>query len=137
MSSESRTIAKPFQAIAAEPWTAEFPPRRILAIRLQAMGDVTITLPYLRTLQEALPGTEIDFLTRDEARDIPASVVLFRRIYALGGGRNAKRQMALALALVPSLRRRRYNAVIDLQNSIITKVLRRLLRTPSWSAYDP
>ena len=40
--------------VGACPWRAASPPRRLLAIRLQAFGDVVITLPYLRALQQML-----------------------------------------------------------------------------------
>jgi hypothetical protein len=45
--------------IRARPWRRPEPPARILAIRLQAIGDVAVTLPYLRALQKTLPETEI------------------------------------------------------------------------------
>jgi len=50
---------------------------RIVAIRLQALGDVVLTLSYLHALQRSLPGTEIDFLTRREDRSIPRALRLF------------------------------------------------------------
>jgi hypothetical protein len=40
--------------IACKPWTRKSPPGRVLAIRLQAMGDVVITLPYLQGLRNSL-----------------------------------------------------------------------------------
>src|SRR4029077_10680441 len=78
--------AFPQPAISARPWRRAEPPARILAIRMQAMGDVVITLPYLRALQRLLPDTVIDFVTRFEHRDIPRAVRLFRHVDGLGGG---------------------------------------------------
>ena len=76
--------------IQCKPWTKVSPPRRILAIRLQAMGDVVITLPYLQGLRNALPtGVRLDFLTREETEDIPKNIDLFDRVFTIGGGRNA------------------------------------------------
>ena len=58
--------------IHAKPWGKKGLPKRILAIRLQAMGDVIITLPYLQALRNSLPpNTEIDFLTRKEFDAVP------------------------------------------------------------------
>ena len=37
---------------------------RILAIRLQATGDVVITLPYLNSLKRRFPEAELDLLAR-------------------------------------------------------------------------
>jgi FixJ family two-component response regulator len=42
------------------------------------LGDVVITLPYRRALRRSLPGTDIDFLTRQEDGSIPRALVLFR-----------------------------------------------------------
>ena len=120
----------------ASPWSSGAPPRRVLAIRLQAFGDVTITLPYLRALREALPGAEMDFLTRDENADIPRNVDLFRRVHGVKGGRDEKSQIPRAVALVPRLLRREYDVVIDLQNDRVSRIVRTLLRPKAWSAFD-
>ena len=61
--------------ISARPWTKNTQPKRILAIRLQAMGDVTITLPYLQHLRNSVPvTTKLDFFTRKECDDIPKNI---------------------------------------------------------------
>ena len=61
-------------------------PKRILAIRLQAMGDVVISLPYLHHLRKSLPpGIRLDFLTRQETEDIPRNIVLFDKIFSYSG----------------------------------------------------
>src|ERR1700712_95931 len=104
--------------ISARPWKGDTPPKRILAIRLQAMGDVVITLPYLQHLRQALPPeTVIDFLTREESADIPRNIQLFNRIYGIGGGRIFKKQLIYTFLLLPKLWLRRYDAVLDLQNN--------------------
>lgn len=123
--------------IPARPWTGTAPPKKILAIRLQAMGDTMITLPYLQYLRNNLPAdTRIDFLTREETRDIPDNIHLFDKVYALGGGRSFKRQMALALLLLPRLLLQRYELVIDLQNNTISRIIRKALAPAAWSAFD-
>src|SRR5579864_965823 len=95
---------RPFRpALPARPWRRAVPPTRILAIRLQAMGDVVITLPYIRALQRALPGAEIDFVTRDEDAEIPLALQLFRRVERLGGGRSERRQLLLTPLVAPRL----------------------------------
>jgi hypothetical protein len=51
--------------IPAKPLKDEYLPKRILVIRLQAMGDLVITLPYLQSLREQLPpSVKLDLLTR-------------------------------------------------------------------------
>jgi ADP-heptose:LPS heptosyltransferase/glycosyltransferase involved in cell wall biosynthesis len=129
---------EPVAPIAAKPWArAKKRPKRILAIRLQAMGDVVITLPYLQHLRHSLPAdTELDFLTREEVADIPKSIRLFHRVEAIGGGRNFKMQLLHALLLLPKLLLRRYDAVLDLQNNTLSRVVRKTIAPRAWSAFD-
>ena len=123
--------------IAAKPWTSASPPKRILAIRLQAMGDVVITLPYLQHLRTSLPSsTRLDLLTRTETEDIPKNINLFDRIYSIGGGRNHKRQILSTLFLLPKLLMQRYDAVIDLQNTLISKIVRKSIAPSAWVEFD-
>ena len=123
--------------ISAKPWTKNKPPKRILAIRLQAMGDVTITLPYLQHLRHSLPGTtKLDFLTRKECEDIPKNIFLFDKVISIRGGRNLKIQILYALFLLPRLLWRRYDIVIDLQNNELSEIIRKTIRPAAWSAFD-
>ena len=123
--------------IAGKPWIASSPPKRILIIRLQAMGDVVITLPYLQHLRNSLPSsTKFDFLTRTETEDIPKSIHLFDSVYSIGGGRNHKRQLISTFFLLPSLMMRRYDVVIDLQNTLISKIVRKAIFPKAWVEFD-
>ena len=123
--------------ILGKPWTSSSPPKRILIIRLQAMGDVVITLPYLQHLRQLLPSsTKFDFLTRTETEDIPKSVHLFDRVYSIGGGRDHKRQLLSTLFLLPTLMVRRYDVVIDLQNTLISKIVRKSISPKAWVEFD-
>jgi ADP-heptose:LPS heptosyltransferase len=129
-------MADPHVFTPAVPWRSAAPPKRILAIRLQALGDVVITLPYLRALQHSLPGTDIDFLTRQEDGSIPRALQLFRYVEALGGGRSERRQLLLTPLLAPRLLARRYDVVLDLQNNRVSGAIRRLARPRAWAQFD-
>lgn len=123
--------------ISCRPWTETSPPRRLLAIRLQAFGDVVIALPYLQCLRNSLPfDVRLDFLTRKEVEDIPKNMDLFDHVYSIGGARNLTRQSLSASLLLPQLLMQRYDVIIDLQNSILTGIVRRILRPRAWSAFD-
>jgi heptosyltransferase-2 len=122
--------------ISARPWHRATPPKRILAIRLQAMGDVVITLPYICALQRALPGTDIDFVTRREDAEIPRALLLFRYVEPLDGGRNERRQLLLTALLAPRLLARRYDVVLDLQNNRVSRTIRRLAHPRAWATFD-
>jgi ADP-heptose:LPS heptosyltransferase len=103
---------------------------------MQAMGDVVISLPYLRALQRSLPDAVIDFVTRYEDRDIPRAVRLFRHVDPLGGGRSERRQLLLTPTLVPRLLARRYDVVLDLQNNRVSRTIRRAAAPQAWASFD-
>jgi len=123
--------------VRAKPWVENILPRKILAIRLQALGDLTITLPYLQYLKRNLPiGTKLDLLTRKELDDIPKNIILFDNVYSIGGGRNHKKQMLQSSFLLPHLFLNRYDIVIDLQNNIVSRFITKTLMPKSWALFD-
>lgn len=127
----------PIPDIPAKPWTKATPPKRILAIRLQAMGDVMGTLPFLQDLRNTLPpDVQIDFLTRQETESIPKSIFLFNKVISIGGGRSFKKQVLYTLWLLPRLLLRRYETIIDLQNNHISRRLTKVLMPKAWSLFD-
>lgn len=109
---------------------------RILAIRLQATGDVVITLPYLNSLKRLLPEAELDLLTREETAPIPRSLDLFSRVFAVGGGRSFKRQCLSTATLLPRLLARGYHTVLDLQNNEISRWVTFALRPRRRCLFD-
>ena len=120
-----------------KPWHSESLPRRILIIRLQAMGDVAITLPYVQSLIENLStNTTLHFLTRNGVKDIPDSVKLYNWIYSIGGGRNTKLQFLSLLLLLPKLKINKYDVVIDLQRNKMSRLVRRFLKPLAWSEIE-
>jgi ADP-heptose:LPS heptosyltransferase/glycosyltransferase involved in cell wall biosynthesis len=123
--------------VTGKPWQKGTPPKRILAIRLQATGDTVITLPYLQYLRRSLSeNVQLDLLTRKETADIPKHVGLFDHVYALGGARSFRKQLFHTFFLLPKLLLRRYDLVIDLQNNTISRTVRRTIRPKAWSAFD-
>jgi lipopolysaccharide heptosyltransferase II len=129
-------MTDPHVSAPAVPWRGAEPPKSVLAIRLQALGDVVITLPYLRALRHSLPGTDIDFLTRQEDGSIPRALMLFRSVEELGGGRSERRQLLLTPLIAPRLLARRYDIVLDLQNNRVSRTIRRLIRPRAWALFD-
>jgi heptosyltransferase-2 len=123
--------------IKTKPYIRNSPPQRILAIRLQAMGDLVITLPYLQYFKKKLPkNTTLDLLTRDEVADIPKSIYLFDKVYSIGGGRNLKKQFLHGGLLLPRLFLNHYDIIIDLQNNEVSNLIRKSLMPEAWSSFD-
>lgn len=123
--------------IPAKPWTKKGLPRSILCIRLQAMGDLVITLPYLQALRNSLPDSvRIDLLTREEVDSISRNIHLFNKVYSLGGGRNFKKIMLSTFLHLPKLLWQRYDVVLDLQNNIYSEIVRKAVRPAAWTVFD-
>lgn len=121
---------------AIRPWASQPSPQRVLAIRLQALGDTVITLPYLRSLRERLPGAQLDFLTREETASLPQHLDLFDHVFVIGGGRKVPLQFLCTGLLLPRLLRRGYEVVIDLQRNALSRLVRRALRPACYSEFD-
>jgi heptosyltransferase-2 len=122
--------------ISSKPWTQSHPPKRILVMRFQALGDTIITLPYLQNLKRQYPQLELHFLTRSEVSLIPQSVALFDKVIVIGGGRNLKLQLLIVLLKLPWLWWKGYEAVIDLQNHKLSRLIRKVLFVRAWSEFD-
>lgn len=124
-------------SIIAKRWQKKQWPKSVLAIRLQAMGDLVITLPYLQALRNSLPPeTTLDLLTRKEVDPIPKSLKLFNHIYSIRGGRNFKKQCIYAFLLLPKIIMKRYDVVLDLQNNLISRTTKKVVRPEAWSQFD-
>jgi heptosyltransferase II len=91
-------------------------PRRVLIIRLGALGDVLLATPLLRALRAAWPNSEIDWLVRSELSPLLEANPHLSRVYPADAPGTLRR-----------LRERHYDLVIDLQNKPKTAVLRSLL----------
>jgi ADP-heptose:LPS heptosyltransferase len=118
------------------PWTSITLPKKILVIRLQAFGDVVITLPYVQALQSLVPTAQFHFLTRDEFSDLPFNMTIFDRVLTIDGGRNPKKQWLKAFALIPSLLQEHYDSVIDLQRNSLSRMIRKMLHPKSFCEFD-
>ena len=123
--------------IDAKPWTKKSLPKKILAIRLQAMGDLVAALPYLQYLRNNLPpSVKIDLLTRKEVEDIPRNIFLFNKIFSIGGGRNFKKQFLYTGLLLPKLFTQRYDVILDLQNNMLSQIVTKTLLPGAWTKFD-
>ena len=117
-------------------WSRASPPRRVLAIRLQALGDTIIALPYLRDLKRRHPHIELHLMTLDSAEAVPRAVGFFDRVITIRGRGGSRLQFLRALLALPRLWGHRYDAVIDLQNHRWSRIIRQLLFVRAWSAFD-
>src|SRR5713101_2442371 len=126
----------PLEPRAIKAWSSQHRPHKVLAIRLHALGDTVITLPYLRSLRDNLPNAQLGFLTRKEVASIAQHVDMFDHVFLIGGRRNFTLQFLSTLFVLPRLMRQRYDVVIDLQRNKLSRLVRRALRPVSYSEFD-
>ncbi|MEW6512098.1 MAG: glycosyltransferase family 9 protein [Bacteroidota bacterium] len=105
-------------------------------MRLHAIGDVALILPAAASLRAMMPGTRIDLVTSPAAAGLADAAELFHGIFTCvtAGSRTAR--LLRALRLGGTLRRRRYDLVIDLQRNWMTRIMRRIASPPSWGEFD-
>ena len=126
-----------FATILVKKWTEKTPPKKILVIRLQAFGDVIISLPYVQSLRNQFPGdVQFDFLTREEVANIPQKLSIFNNVFVLKGKRNVKKQLLWYFTFLPKLFFTRYDVLVDLQNNKLSQIVRKSLQPIAWCEFD-
>jgi len=110
-------------------------PQRILIIRPSALGDVCRSVPLLATLRRAHPGAAIDWLVRDDFQDAVTAHPDLTRVVPFPRrefGRALKRlNPRPALGWLASLRRARYDLVIDAQGLARSGIFAWATRAPT------
>lgn len=95
-------------------------PRRVLIVRLGALGDLVHALPAVAALRAAWPDAQIDWLVDARYKALVDFVPAVSRVVVLG------RQATSFAGTVRRLRRERYDTAIDLQGLIKSAALARL-----------
>lgn len=124
------------ESIKSRPWTNKNPPKRILIIRFYALGDLTITFPYILGLKHTLPGCTIDLLTTDEHKYYVQSLEMFDRVLPIYFQRKTVNLAYNGIVKSIGLKLEDYDVVIDLQNNWISRTIRRILNPKSYSSFD-
>ena len=118
------------------PWTSPNPPRRVLVIRFHALGDVALMLPAAVHLTRRWPDAEIDILTCAPADSLAGSLAPFHRVYTVPARNGRLGRFLTGLRTGLSLRRRRYDLVMDIQRNPLSRLIRIMINAPSWSEFD-
>ncbi len=110
-------------------------PRRILVIKLAALGDVVQAFPPFAHIRAAHPGAHITLLTTPPYASLTAASPYFDAVEADGRPRRWRE----TLAMLRRLRRARYDRVYDLQTSGRSSAYFFALwpRPPQWSGIAP
>ena len=95
------------------------PIHRILVLRLSSLGDVILTSPVYRLLRNKFPSAQIDVMVKKEFADVLRYNPNINSVIEFGSPRE------LPLRIIRNaLKLRSYDVVIDLHNSLRTRLLR-------------
>jgi predicted lipopolysaccharide heptosyltransferase III len=97
--------------------------RKILVIKLRAIGDVILATPVLENLRQAFPQARIDFLIEKPGAPIVTGHPAVHDVLVLD-----RHKWGASLALIWHLRRQNYDAVFDLFGNPRSALLTRLSR---------
>lgn len=106
--------------------TCPSPIKKILVIKLIAMGDLIVITPLVRTLRQAYPEATIDLLAAPRVRPIVENMRLYHRVHYLSFGFDFLWSVFLNIF---KLHREHYDMVIDLEFYYrLTTILATLIR---------
>jgi ADP-heptose:LPS heptosyltransferase len=93
-------------------------PRRILIVRLGALGDVARVLPMLNGLRKRFPAAEIDWVVQTKAADLLAGHPQIDRLWVVPFVRWSQSLTRPARHLRRQMRARQYDIVLDFQGML-------------------
>lgn len=111
---------------------------QVLVVLLGRIGDVVLTLPSVIAIKKARPDLSIDWVVEDRCSDLlldhPClrSVILFQRaeFEREWKEKNRKKSLDILLDLAKTIRKTRYDAVLDFQGLLKSGVITGLARSP-------
>ncbi len=95
---------------------------KVLIIRFSSIGDIILTTPIARAINEQIPNSEVHFLTKKHFTGLLQNNPNISKIW--GFDKNAK-------GLLKSLKAEKYDHIVDLHNNLRTKRFSLLLRVPT------
>lgn len=88
---------------------------KILILRFSSIGDIVLTTPVVRCLRQTLPDADIHYCTKRQYHDLVAHNPYIDQVHYLDDS---------LPQLVSRLRQEQYDVVIDLHNSLRTRLIK-------------
>ena len=85
---------------------------KLLIVRLSSLGDILLTTPLVRSIKRKFPAIEIDFVVREEYKDLLLLNPHLRNTFIYSNGK-----VKLKI-LKNKICENNYDMIIDLQNNI-------------------
>ncbi|SOD79837.1 glycosyltransferase family 9 protein [Spirosoma fluviale] len=99
-------------------------PVNILILQFASIGNVVLTSPVVRCLKQQLPNAVIHYCTRPDYQPIILHNPYISERHYLDGN---------VIELIRQLRAQKFDYVIDLQNTFISRLIKTALGAPSYS----
>ncbi len=98
---------------------------KILVLRFSSIGDIVLTSPVLRILQEQMEGgAEIHFVVKSKFRGVVQNNPRISKIFTFE---------KTIQEIIPELLLEEYDYIIDLQNNVRSRIIKKRLKTLSFS----
>jgi ADP-heptose:LPS heptosyltransferase len=95
---------------------------KVLIIRFSSIGDIVLTTPVIRTVKAQLDHAEVHYATKSQFRSIFEANPYIDKMHYLDGSLGK---------LVSELRREKFDYIVDLHNSLRSRLIRIMLGRPS------
>jgi len=109
------------------------PTRRILVIRLSAMGDVLLATPLIRWVKIQYPQADVDFLVKSLYTPLVRSNPHLNQVISLSADLGWRE----LVRVIRAVRVNRYDLVLDLQVNLRSWLIRHLCRARQTAVYRP
>jgi ADP-heptose:LPS heptosyltransferase len=94
---------------------------KILVVRFSSIGDIVLTSPVVRCIQQQLPAVEIHFLTKKSFESIVQANPYIHKTWSIEKSIDE---------LIPALTAEKFDFLVDLHHNLRTKNLIRRLKVP-------
>lgn len=112
---------------------------RILVIKFRHHGDMLLTTPVIRSLKASCPAATIDVLLYEETRAMLACHPDINHIYAIDRSwkkQGVRHQLSQEWQLMQTLRKQRYDIVINLADQWRSAIITRFTAAPIRLGFD-
>lgn len=98
---------------------------KVLVLRFSSIGDIVLTSPVLRVLQEQMEGgAEIHFVVKNKFKAVVAENPRIAKVFTFE---------KTVQEVLPSLEEEGYDYIIDLQNNVRSRIIKRRLKSLAFS----
>ena len=98
---------------------------KILIIRLSSIGDIVLTTPVVRAVNEQLPDFEVHYLVRKDLASVIETNPHIHKVHAYDPENVAQ--------TIEELKKEQFSVVIDLQKTLRSRKVVRKLKVPAYT----